>query len=113
RVHWGIDKFNRQTPRMLHLVDDLLDVSRITRDKIELRRTRVDLNEVIEEAVQSARPLMEKRNLELKVTLAAGPIWMNADATRLVQVFNNLLSNAAWYTESPGYVELTVTQSPG
>jgi two-component system CheB/CheR fusion protein len=111
RLQWGVGMIERQTQRLMHLVDDLLDVVRITRGKVDLRPTRVNLNTVIEDAIQGTRPLLDDRKLEIKVDLPQVPVWLEADPTRLVQVFNNLLANAAWYTEHPGMIDVSVSQS--
>jgi two-component system CheB/CheR fusion protein len=101
----------RQARHMARLLDDLLDVSRITRGKIELRRARVDLRDVVEPAVEASRSLLEARDLQLSVTLAPEPIMLDADAARLQQVIGNLLNNAARYTPPGGCVQLTVSRS--
>ena len=90
----------RQTHHLARLVDDLLDVSRITRDKVELRPGRLDLLGVLQQVLQVARPLADSRGLGMEVSLPSTPLWVNADATRLEQVFTNLLDNAAKYTDS-------------
>jgi signal transduction histidine kinase/DNA-binding response OmpR family regulator len=97
----------RQLGHMVRLIDDLLDLSRITRGKLELRKEPVDLAAVIANAVETARPLIEAAGHELSVSLATavGPI--EADAVRLAQVVSNLLSNAAKYTDRGGRIVLT------
>jgi PAS domain S-box-containing protein len=98
----------RQLGQMVHLVDDLLDLSRISRGKIELRKERVELSKVIQQAIETSRPLIEQSGHDLTTTMPPGPIYVDADITRLSQVFSNLLNNAAKYTEQGGRVELTV-----
>jgi len=98
---------HRQTHHLARLVDDLLDVSRITRDKVELRKGRLDLLTVLHQVVGTIRPVAESRGLRLEVSLPREPLWVSADATRLEQVFMNLLDNAAKYTDS-GHVTLQV-----
>jgi CheY-like chemotaxis protein len=83
-------------------VDDLLDVSRMTRGKVSLRRMRLDLRGVLEQVLTVQRPVAEARELTLEASLPAGPLWMEADATRLEQVFTNLLDNATKYTDAGG-----------
>ena len=96
----------RQLNQMVRLVDDLLDVSRITRDKLELKKQRVELAAVIQSAVETSRPLIEQASHEFSVTLPAAPIILDADATRLAQVFSNLINNSAKYTEPGGRITL-------
>src|SRR5205823_9095356 len=82
----------RQLTQMVRLVDDLLDVSRITRGKIELRKERVELAAVVQSAVETSRPLLEASGHELTITLPPEPIPLDADPTRMAQVFSNLLN---------------------
>ncbi len=97
----------RQVRQMVRLVDDLMDVSRITRGKIELRPERIELAAVIESAVETARPLIAASGHELTVALPPDPVFLDADPSRLAQVFSNLLNNAAKYTEPAGHIRLT------
>ena len=92
---------------MVRLVDDLLDVSRITRGKLELRKERVELASVIHQSVEACRPLAEGAKHELNVSLPPEPIYLHADSVRLAQVFSNLLNNACKYTEPGGRIWLT------
>ena len=92
----------RQLAQMVRLIDDLLDVSRITLGKLQLRRQRVALSDVIEQAIETCRPNIESAGHHLTIDLPAGPIWVDADATRLAQVFANLLNNACKYTDAGG-----------
>jgi signal transduction histidine kinase/DNA-binding response OmpR family regulator len=96
----------RQVRNMVRLVDDLLDVSRITRGKIQLRKEIVDLPQAIARAVESTTPLLEARGHQLNVTLPPECLRLEADPTRLEQILANLLSNAAKYTEPGGRIEL-------
>jgi PAS domain S-box-containing protein len=98
----------RQTDQMVRLVDDLLDVSRIATGKLELRKEPVQLRLVVRSAVEISRPLIEHMGHELTVTLPPHPLTVDADMTRLAQVFSNLLNNAAKYTEHGGHIWLTV-----
>lgn len=106
-LQWARDVIDRQMQGMTRLIDDLLDVSRITRNKLELRRERTELAQVVQGAVETSRPLIEECGHELTVTLPPEPIPLNADVTRLAQVFLNLLNNAAKYTERGGRIDLT------
>jgi PAS domain S-box-containing protein len=92
----------RQSARMSRLVDDLLEVSRITRGKIELKTETVRLDAIVDQAVELARPLIDERGHRLTVDLPTEPVSLTADVTRLVQVLTNLLNNAAKYTEPGG-----------
>jgi CheY-like chemotaxis protein len=96
----------RQIHHMARLVDDLLDVSRINRGTIDLRRQTVDIAQIVRQAVQNCRPLMEAQEHRLEVSVPEEAIWVNADATRLEQVLANLLSNAAKYTPAQGEVTI-------
>ena len=95
---------DRQVLHMVRLVDDLLDVSRITRGKIELRKAREDLAAVVHRAVETSRPMIEAEGHSLSVSLPSEPIFVEADGTRLAQVFSNLLNNAAKYTPAGGTI---------
>jgi PAS domain S-box-containing protein len=98
----------RQVSHLVGLVDDLLDVNRISRGKIELRRRRIELAAVVTDAVEIARPLSERREHELTVTVPPEPICVNADPLRLAQVVGNLLNNACKFTEKGGRIRLSV-----
>lgn len=102
-----LDVVERQSNHMAHLVDDLLDVSRITQGKIELRMETVDLAKVIEQAVQANQPLMDSRGHVVTVQLPSESVWLRADPVRLAQVISNLLGNAAKYTEPGGNISVT------
>lgn len=98
----------RQIEQMVHLVDDLLDVSRIGGGKLLLRTQRVELAAALNNAVEISRPLIEVGGHELTVSLPSQPIFMDADMTRLGQVFANLLNNAAKFSERGGQIRLSV-----
>jgi PAS domain S-box-containing protein len=100
----------RQLTQLVRLVDDLLDVSRVTSGKLALRRDRIDLRAVIEAALETSRPVIEQAGLELVVSVPDEPIVLQGDATRLAQVVSNLLNNAAKYTPRGGHVQMHVTQ---
>jgi signal transduction histidine kinase len=101
------ESIERQLAQMVRLVDDLLDVSRITRDKLELRIEPVDLKSIVEQSIKACLPLLHESGLRLKRDFSHEPIDLDADPVRLVQVFQNLLHNACKYTERGG--EVTVT----
>jgi PAS domain S-box-containing protein len=107
-ARWSRAVIERQVQHLTRLVDDLLDISRITRNKLVLRRSRLDLAEVITGAVESSRSLIDQYGHELTVSLAPQPVYVDGDAVRLSQVFQNLLNNAAKYTERGGRISLTV-----
>jgi len=98
----------RQVGQLQHLVDDLLEVSRITTGRVQLRLETVDICSIAEGAVETVRPLIEQHRHELTVTLPQEPVWMVADAARLQQVLVNLLTNASKYTEGGGHIWLSV-----
>jgi PAS domain S-box-containing protein len=100
----------RQLGHMVRIIDDLLDISRISRNKMELRRSRVSLAEIIGAAVETARPLIDAAEHDLIVSIPPDPIFLQADLTRLAQVFGNLLSNSAKYTPHRGRIWLTATR---
>lgn len=97
----------RQLQQMVRLIDDLLDVSRINRGKVQVRKEQVELTAIVRSAVETARPLIVEKAHELTVTLPSRAVHLNADPTRLAQVFSNLLNNAAKYTEAGGRIEVT------
>jgi PAS domain S-box-containing protein len=98
----------RQVRHMTELVDDLLDVSRVTRGEVEMEREPVDLATVVNNAVEQARPLVEARHHILDVCMGAAPAWVGGDRTRLTQAVSNLLNNAAKYTQQHGRIEVAL-----
>jgi PAS domain S-box-containing protein len=101
----------RQAQHLSRLVDDLLDASRIARGRIELRKTRVDLRQIVEEAVEATRSLIDERGLELTIELPEAPVWMDGDPVRLRQVFFNLLSNALRHTDPGGRIAVRLARA--
>lgn len=108
QVQRGADIIARQVDHLTRLIDDLLDVSRISRDKLELRKERVDLADIIQAAVEGSQPFINQHNHKLSVDLPAKAIHLEADSVRLAQVFTNLLDNAAKYTQPQGHIALRV-----
>ncbi|MBC8025837.1 MAG: response regulator [Steroidobacteraceae bacterium] len=104
---WGREVISRQVHRMSLLLDDLLDVSRITRNQLELKRDYVDLKTVVTDAVETARPLLDAKKHKLTVSLPPENLKLEADPLRLSQVLGNLLTNAAKYTDPDGNIELS------
>ena len=103
RAHETIE---RQLGQMVRLVDDLLDLNRITHDRLELRRSEVELSSVIQQAVEVARPHIDAAGHRLSIELPDAPVYLNADRTRLAQVFGNLLNNSSKYTRPEGSISL-------
>jgi signal transduction histidine kinase len=103
----------RQAMHLSRLVDDLLDVSRITQGKIELRRQPVELAHVVQQALDATKPLIDARDHELRIELPDHPVWLYADPTRIEQVLSNLLHNAAKYTEPGGKISLKAEEREG
>jgi PAS domain S-box-containing protein len=108
RVRWAREVIERQAAHLTRLVDDLLDVSRITRGKLRLKSAPLDLADTVRRAIEATRALLEKRGHRLHVDLPAEPVTVHGDVTRLTQVVLNLLNNAAKYTPEGGdiWVEL-------
>src|SRR5262249_5741684 len=107
------DMIERQVTHMVRLVDDLLEVSRITRGKIELQTERVNLSRIVQNAVESCGPLIEAGRHELTLTTPREPVEVEGDVVRLTQVVTNLLNNAAKYTPDGGHIRLTVERQGG
>ena len=112
-LEWATDVIDRQTRHLVHLIDDLLDVSRIGRGKIHLRKEYLDVATVISRAVETTRPFVEERGHQLTVAFAPRPLRVHADPTRLEQIIVNLLSNSTKYTENGGRIRLTADEKDG
>lgn len=108
RVSSAVEMMSRQVDHLVRLVDDLLDVSRISRGKIKLRRERIELTRVVQEAAAAIRSAYQTGHRELVVTVLQSPVYLNGDATRLAQVVSNLLTNGLRYTREGGHVWLIV-----
>ena len=106
----ALDMLRRQTTHMARLVEDLLDVSRVSRGEVSLRREVVDLRTVVSRAVEMALTLVESRKHHLEVAQFLEPLWVSGDPTRLVQVVSNLLTNAAKYTPEGGNIWLSAAR---
>ena len=111
RAEFARTIMERQIRLLTRLVDDLLDVHRITRNKLELRRSSIVLQDAVQAALESSRPLIEEKGHELIVSLEREPIAIDADLTRLAQVFANVLNNAAKYTREGGRIWLTAQRT--
>ena len=96
----------RQVANLTKLIGDLLEVSRVVSGRIRLEQQAVDLNQIVRHALETAQPLVEQRRHELLVNVGSEPVWASADATRLEEVFVNLLDNAAKYTDPGGRIEV-------
>jgi signal transduction histidine kinase len=112
-VDWERAVVERQVRHMARLVDDLLDVSRVTRGKIQLQKGPVEVGGAVKRVLEAARPLIESRGHTLRVELPSEPMWAEADPVRLEQVITNLLHNAAKYTEPGGHISLELTREEG
>ncbi len=110
-VRQARDVMKRQFGHLVRLIDDLLDVSRITHGRLELRRERVELSAALESAIETSRPLMERFGHRFHVPARSQPIYLDADLARLSQVFSNLLNNAAKYTQPGGQIWITVERA--
>jgi signal transduction histidine kinase len=112
-LRWACDVAVRQVAHLTRLIDDLLDISRITTNKLELRRDRVELADVVRQALEASRPVIDQFAHELSVTLPGRPVYLNGDLVRLAQIVLNLLNNAAKYTPRGGRIELVAGAEGG
>jgi two-component system, chemotaxis family, CheB/CheR fusion protein len=103
-----LDTVERQTNQIVHLVDDLLDISRISQGKIKLRKERIELKTAIEMALETSKALIDEAENELTITLPDEPLFLDADLTRIAQIFLNILNNAAKYSNPGGKISLVV-----
>lgn len=113
RIEWIAAMIGRQSARMARLLDDLLDVTRISRGKIELRRETIELTALVGEALQTSMPLVEAARHHLETELPVGPVWVDADPLRMAQVLSNLVNNAAKYTRPGGLIIVRLTVEKG
>jgi signal transduction histidine kinase len=112
-IAWARDVVERQVTHLAQLVDDLLDVSRITQGKITLKKEPVELGKVIQHCVETTRSLLESKKHHLVLNVPATPIWLHGDFARLAQVIGNLLNNGAKYTGEGGRIELSAAADRG
>ncbi|UGQ47434.1 hybrid sensor histidine kinase/response regulator [Massilia endophytica] len=108
-----LDVMDRQLRQMVRLVDDLLDVSRITTDKLSIRKEPLILQDVVRHSIETSTPLVQQRRHALSVQMPDAPVPLAGDGTRLAQVFSNLLNNAAKYTQTGGRIGLAATVKDG
>jgi PAS domain S-box-containing protein len=113
RSTWCRDLIDRQSEQLTRLVDDLLDVSRITRGKIELRKEPLDVAAIVQRAVETSQPLIDARRHTLTVHLPPEPLRVEGDLVRLAQAVSNLLNNAAKYTDEGGRIGLAIESTNG
>jgi len=104
---------DRQLTHLVRLIDDLLDVSRVSRGRIDLRRVRMSLQEAVNAAVETSKPLIDANEHRLTLDIPDTPLWVEGDLTRLAQVVSNLLNNAAKYTPHGGEIRLSVRRQDG
>ena len=112
-VRWSLGVIQRQVAHMARLLDDLLDVSRITRGRLDIQRARVPLKSVVDSAVEIAQPVVHANRHQLTVQLPTEPLELEVDALRIAQVLGNLLTNAAKYTPAEGRIRLTAEREGG
>lgn len=112
-TRWAVDIVDHQLGQLTRLVDDLLDVARITNNKLQLRKERIDLAEAIRLAVETSRPHIDAAAHELVLAISPDPLYVDGDVTRLAQVMANLLNNAARYSEPGGRIWLRATREGG
>ncbi len=110
QIDWCMDVVTRQVKHLARLIDDLLDVARVTQGKIQLRKQRVDVAQVLHSAIESVRPIIESRQHKLTIAIVAGTLPAEADPVRLEQIVTNLLTNAAKYTQNGGEIFLSAGQ---
>jgi PAS domain S-box-containing protein len=113
RLHSAANMMERQVGQLVRLVDDLLDVSRISRGKIELRLDRVDLAGILEQSIEAARPSCETGDVALNLYMPDEPVYLRGDAARLTQLIGNLLNNGCKFTERGGRIDVTVERDRG
>jgi signal transduction histidine kinase len=113
QLQWAQTVIQRQVKHMALLLDDLLDIARITQGKLELKKQFITLGSVLDSAVEASRPLLDSKNHRFTVSMPSEPVMLNADALRVSQVISNLLTNAAKYTDAGGHISLTANVYDG
>jgi signal transduction histidine kinase len=113
KLKWAGDVMDRQVTHLTRLVEELLDVARISEGKISLNRQPVDLGAVVAQSVETAQPFVDARSHTLSVSLPGTPVWLQGDAARLSQIVSNLLHNAAKYSENGGRIDLSLRLRSG
>jgi PAS domain S-box-containing protein len=113
RRDWGLQVITRQVDQLTKLIDDLMDASRVRLGKIELRRDHIDLTQVLRRAIEAVLPLADQRRQRIEAELPIDPLWVIADATRLQQVFVNLLNNASKYSHDEGRISINAATDRG
>lgn len=112
-VVWAAEVIERQSQQLSRLLEDLMDAARITQGKLELRKQKVTLSEIVDAAVETHKALFEANGQELDVSVPAAPVYLDADPIRMAQVLGNILSNAAKYTEHGGKIRLSASSRGG
>lgn len=112
-LRWSRDVIERHVSQMTHLVDDLMEASRISQGRLQLRKQQIDLCEVIQHAIEASQALMQDAKHQFTLTKPDHPVVVDADATRVIQIISNLLTNAAKYTPQGGSIYLTLMQENG
>jgi signal transduction histidine kinase len=108
KLTWSLDVIDRQVQHMARMLEDVLDLARVSREELELRKQPVAIQATVSAAVETIRPLFEASRHELTLKLPPDPIWVQADPARLAQIFANILDNAAKYTPERGAIAITV-----
>jgi signal transduction histidine kinase len=113
RLEWSRDLLHRQVRHLTRLIDDLLDVSRVTTGRVRLQREVIELQAVLRDALEGVRPLMEARSQRVAVAAPPHPIYVDADPVRLAQIFGNLLTNAAKYSGDEASIDVAIEPASG